>query len=174
MLAATADSVPFLCPDVPPGTPLSVRLENPAGTTETLQSVMQAATPGIFMLDHSTQGMILLDIGGVAAVRSYRVAGQPAQPGDHISIRATGMGAGSNIVAKLGDLEVPVESTEPVAEMPGAVDIHISIPAGVQVGNAVPVRLRVETAGKWSESNVATMAIELPRPSRLLLRRFDS
>ena len=52
-----------------------------------------------------------------------------------------------------------------VDNLPGVYDVRVTVPAGVPYGEAVPVRLRIAGGGGvWSDSNLATMAIELPRP----------
>jgi len=163
--ASDATRVDFLCPQSTPGTPLQVWLETAAGRTDSLSTVLRESAPGIFTLDGSNQGLIFLGNSLLAAVRSYAAPGQPAQSGDEISIRVTGIHPDSPISVTLGDLDATVTSIQPVADLPGAFDVRAELPAGVPFGEAVPVRLRIaEGGGIWPESNTATMAIEPPRP----------
>ena len=165
VLSATATRVDFQCPRDAPGTPLSVWLENAAGRTPPLTTTLRNAAPGIFTLNGSAQGLILLDDSTLAAVRSFLAPGQPAQPGDEISIRATGLSPDDEITVKLGDVDALAASVQPLDNLPGVYDIRVEVPSGVQAGDAVTVRLRTaDGAGEWSESNPATMAVELPRP----------
>jgi len=67
------------------------------------------------------------------------------------------------ISGNLGGIYVQVESVEPARGLPGVFDIQFTIPEGSPRGDDVPIRLQVvSAAGTQSESNVATMAIELP------------
>ena len=165
VLAASSTRVDFLCPQDTPGTPLQVWLENAAGRTDALVTTMKNSAPGIFTLTGASQGLVFLDNSLLAAVRGSGDSGQPAQPGDDVSIRATGFKPDTSISIKLGDLEALVNSVEPAVNLPGVYDIRIKVPSGVILGEEVPIRLRVADAGgQWYESNLATMAIELPRP----------
>jgi uncharacterized protein (TIGR03437 family) len=156
--------VDFLCPNDSPGTQLHVWLETGNGRTSTLTTVQQPAAPGIFTLEGSSQGLILLDDSALAAVRSPAAPGQPAQPGDEISIRATGLSPSAAVFVTLGGVNAPVTSVQPVESYPGVYDIRVKVPEGVPAGDSVPVRLKIAGAGSAPESNQATMAIELPRP----------
>lgn len=165
VLFASAARVDFLCPVADPGSPLSVWLETTRGATPPIATVIQPAAPGIFTVGASSQGMVLFDNSTYATVRSHRAPGFPAQPGDSVSIRATGLRSDAAALVKIGDLDVQVESIRPVDNLPGVYDVRIEVPAGTPAGDAVPVRLQVAGPdGAWYQSNVATMAIELPRP----------
>ncbi|HTT63269.1 MAG TPA: hypothetical protein VMG35_15550, partial [Bryobacteraceae bacterium] len=165
VLSATSTRVDFVCPDGTPGAQLQVWLENNSGKTAPLTTMLRNSAPGIFTLNGSTQGLILLDGSVPATVRSFASSGQPAQPGDEVAIRATGFGPDAVVSVKLGDVEAPVLSVSPVNNLPGVYDIRVKLPAGVPVGDTVPALLRVAgNSGGSSESNPATMAIELPRP----------
>jgi len=165
ILSATSTRVDFLCPQGTPGATFNVWLENAAGRTDSLAATLRKLAPGIFTLDNSTQGLIFFDDSSLATVRSFAAAGQPAQPGDELSIRSTGFSADDSISVKLGDIDAPVSSVQPVDNLPGVYDIRIQVPAGAPVGDAVPAILRIaDSAGAWAESNLATLAIELPRP----------
>lgn len=163
--SASSTRVDFLCPEGAPGTQLYVWLKNAAGRTDSLATTLRNSAPGIFTLTSSTQGLIFFNNSLLAAVRSFAAPGQPAQPGDDISIRATGLSSDAVITAKLGDVDAPVAAVQPVDSLPGIYDIRVKVPAGAPCGEAVPVRLRIgDGGGVWSDSNLATMAIELPRP----------
>jgi uncharacterized protein (TIGR03437 family) len=171
VLSASPTRVEFRCPQLVPGAMAGIALRTAAGQTAPLQTTLRSAAPAIFTLDNSNQGLILFDRAdpsdevSLAAVRSYRAAGQPAQPGDCVSIRATGFEPDAPIVARIGDVLAPAVSLTPVRDLPGAFDVRVTVPSGVPVGDAVPVLLEVTgPSGKSFRSNIATMAIELPRP----------
>jgi len=165
VVSSSATRVEFLCPQLPAGMPLEVRLETNLGQTAPLLTTIQSASPGIFTLEGSSQGIVSLSPSELAAVRDFRSVGRPAQPGDPISIRATGLSPELPILVEIGGIEMPVESVEPSEGHPGVYDVHVSIPAGAAAGDTVPLRLRVlDTAGIWVESNTATIAIESPSP----------
>jgi uncharacterized protein (TIGR03437 family) len=165
VVSSSVTRVEFLCPQLPAGTPLVVRLETGLGQTAALLTTIQGASPGIFTLEGSSQGIVLQSPSELAVVRDFRSAGRPAQPGDAILIRATGLSPDLTILVNIAGIEVPVESVEPSESHSGVYDVHVSIPAGAPAGDAVPLRLRVlDTAGVWVESNTATIAIESPSP----------
>ena len=168
VLGASATRLDFLCPDAAPGTPLQISIENGSGETPPLAASMQEAAPGLYSVDGTGggQGAIVLEgTSTLAMVRNARYAAQPAQPGDRVAIRVTGVPAESQPMVKVGGILVPAESVTPVAGSRGASDVAVTLPAGVPVGDAVPVSLLVAgTSGRIVESNVVTMAVELVQP----------
>jgi len=165
VVMSTATRVDFLCPQDAAGTELQVWLENESGKTNSFATSLRDLAPAIFSAGGSTQGAIFFDNSLLAAERSPAVVSQPAQPGDDIFIRATGIDPHSAITATIDEVEVPVETVQPVNDLPGVYNIGVKVPAGAAPGEAVPVAIRVcGSAGPCSASNVVTMAIELPRP----------
>jgi len=149
---------------------LEVSLETEAGVSDAVKTVMQPAGPGIFSLDASGAGQGLVSLVGTAAmavVRDYRNAGQPAQPGDVLSIRATGLGsmldlsAGKPIV-KIGGMTVQADAVDTTG-FAGVLEIRVKLPAGVTTGSDIPLRL--ELPGREGVvSNTVSIAIEPVRP----------
>jgi uncharacterized protein (TIGR03437 family) len=170
VLSGSIERVDFLCPDLAPGTPLSVSLESEAGVAEPLDTVMQDVAPGIFTVDGSGQGQGSVFLAGtslLAISRNFRVSGQPAQPGDSISLRAAGLGAAANVASlavKIGDIVIQPDSVEIITGSAGIYEITVKVPAGTAEGDAVPVSLlSVAPDGRVVESNGVTIAIEAPR-----------
>jgi uncharacterized protein (TIGR03437 family) len=165
VLFASQSQVQFLCPNGTAGEALEIVLETSSGATQAIQTAMRAASPSVLSIDNSAQGLILLpERAKVAAVRDVRTGGEPAQPADSVSIRATGLGNNLPLVVKIGDAYAEVGSITPVDGAAGVWEIHANIPSGVTFGDAVPVRLEVESNGQTVESNTVTIALEPVRP----------
>jgi uncharacterized protein (TIGR03437 family) len=173
VLYTAAGKVNFLCPAVPSGSPLHVSVENAAGRFDAPDGMERTATPGIFSIDGSGAGQAAVTFAGtgdVAAVRSYRVQGQPAQPGDQLSILATGIGAaadpstGLRAVVKIGGLSADVESIGPSSSA-GVYELRFTLPAAVPAEDEVPLTIQVaQPDGQVIESNRVTIAVEAVRP----------
>jgi uncharacterized protein (TIGR03437 family) len=168
VLYADSTRVNFLCPQIGAGTVLEAVVETEAGRSE---PVMQQLTPGIFSLDGSGHGQGLVSLYGttdVATVRDFRNAGQPSQPGDYLSIRATGLGAMDDLFAgklmvKIGGIPVQADGVDKVSGFAGVFDIRVKLPEGVPTGSDVPLTL--EFPGQdGGVSNTVSIAIEPVRP----------
>jgi len=168
LLNASGTRVDFLCPQASVGTPLQVVVETGAGQSGPISAAMQDATPGIFTIDGSGQGQGMILFPGtsaVAMVRNPLVPGEPAQPGDTLAIRVTGLSPDARVSVTLGDVPTPVQSIQAVDGNPGVHEVLVTVPAGVPFGDAVPVRAQfVRAGGGVIESNVVTMAVEPVRP----------
>jgi uncharacterized protein (TIGR03437 family) len=170
LVSVAPTEIQFVCPDLLAGTPMEILVETRSGAAEPLRSVMRAATPGIFSVDGSGRGPAAATIDATpafAAVRSARSNGQPAQPGDRLLIRATGLGsegAPSYPLVQLGELYVEVESMTPYPGHAGVVAIQVKVPAGTNAGNDIPVRLHLPQPGRSPiGSNTVTVAVEAVR-----------
>ncbi len=169
VLYSSLTDVWFQCPALDPGTPLEVTVETPAGATEPLRASMQQAAPTVLTLDGSGQGqgaVFLTGTSTLATSRDYLALGQPAGPGDTLSIWVTGLGSNSTPVVKLGDAAVTVTSVEPVDGYAGISAIQIQVPAGVPNAEALPLSVEVPQAGAdTAKSNTVTIATENPDPA---------
>jgi uncharacterized protein (TIGR03437 family) len=130
---------------------------------------MRTAFPTILSLDGSgqSQGLVSFsDAGELAMERNYRVAGHPAQPGDEVVLRATGLGfAGGTpmgaVRVRIGDVYAAVESVQPVSGHAGLSAIQIRVPDGTPIGDAVPIQLELSTINAQQiRSNIVTAAFE--------------
>jgi uncharacterized protein (TIGR03437 family) len=143
-------------------------VETPHGVTPEFDSVMQPPTPGIFTLDASGTGQAVAFFAGtsdLAATRSFRAPGQPAQAGDHLSILVTGLTAAAMPTVSFGDVPAEVESVDPVPGYSGLYAIQVAVPAGSPVSGSLPLAVKMpQPDGSTVVSNSATVAVEAARP----------
>ena len=183
ILFASSSQINFQCPDSKPGTSLKIRVRTAKGTSDALDSSMTAANPGIFILSPfgATQAAALLAGTDLRLMpRNGLVPSEPAEVGDVISLYVMG----------LGEVDLPVPIGEPASVdhlswtlsevnvsfegIPGEIifagyapgfvglyQVNVRVPAGVSVGDAVPLWLEVtQPGGKVVKSKTATIAIE--------------
>ena len=171
VLYADLTRVDFLCPQGAVGTPASIVVETAIGSSDVVTTTMKRLSPGIFSLDGSGLGQGLVSFPGtpaLAAARDFTDAGQPAQPGDYLSIRATGLGSADELNAgkplvKIGDMSVQADAVDMIASFAGVFDVKVKLPAGTPTGNDVPVTL--ELPGRENAlSNTVSIAIEPVHP----------
>jgi len=164
LLFAGKTRAAFLCPAGQPGEALQIVLETPAGAAQTLQTSMQAASPMLLSVEDGEQGMIFrAGTAELATVRDAKGAGKPAQPGDTLAIRATGLGNGNVVSVKIGGTSADVLSIAP-GDQAGLWEVLATIPSAPQLGDAVPVQLEVTSPdGKQLQSNSVAIAIEAAR-----------
>ena len=97
----------------------------------------------------------------MAIARNPLVWGAPAQAGDTVVMRVTGVPSNSGLSAKFGNVLALAQGIQPVENNAGVSDVMVTLPPGVPVGDAVPVSIQlVQPSGQILESNVVTMAIE--------------
>jgi uncharacterized protein (TIGR03437 family) len=181
---ASATRVDFVCPGTDAGTALTISAENGAGVTDPQSTTMYQTAPGLYSVDGTGAGQGLIMLSGtslLAASRDYLALGQPAQPGNSITIRATGIGAlnGALPTVTIGDVNAQVQSVQAVSGVAGVYDITAEVPLSTQEGDAVPVvvilpadeslqRLGAQQAagarGFGRQSNQTTIAVERQRP----------
>ena len=162
LLYAGKTQASFLCPAGAPGDALQIVLETPSGATTAFNTTTQAATPFLLSAGSGKQGLIFVaDTTELATVRDVRGAGQPAQPGDSLSIRATGLGENLPVSVKIGDAYAQVLSIAPVENAAGVWNIRVAVPAAPNFGDAIPVQLEMASSdGRPITSNSVMMAIE--------------
>jgi uncharacterized protein (TIGR03437 family) len=167
VLFASGTRVDWLCPEVAPGAPLQVVLATGAGRTEAVSAAMEETAPGILSVDGSGQGQGLIVFPGtsvVAMIRNPQVTGEPAQPGDTLAMRVTGVSPDAQLSLTVGGIHTPVQSIQEAAGSAGLLEVLFTVPAGVPFGDEVPVRIQVVKAGgQVIGSNVVTMAVEAVR-----------
>jgi uncharacterized protein (TIGR03437 family) len=122
---------------------------------------MQYASPALLSLEGSSQGLISHSgTAELAAVPDVRSAGQPAESGDALTIRATGLGSGLRPVVRIGGIAAEVQSVSASAEATGAWDIRVTVPVGSEHGDQAPVQLEMLTGdGQLLQSNSVGIAI---------------
>jgi uncharacterized protein (TIGR03437 family) len=141
----------FVCPAVGPGTILNISAETSGGTVGPMTTTMQSIGPGVFSVDGSGTGQGLIYLAGtsmIATSRDYRGLGQPAEPGDTITIRATGIGSpeGAPPTVIIGTFQAYVDSVRAMPGVAGVLEITVDVPLGIQEGDAVPVVVIPEPA----------------------------
>ncbi|HXK02756.1 MAG TPA: putative Ig domain-containing protein [Verrucomicrobiae bacterium] len=162
---ASTTRLDFLCPALDPGTTLTIAVQTANGNTDPVQATMQALTPALYSFDGSGQGQGLVTLAGtslLATTRAYNVLGQPAEPGDSITIMATGIGtSGVPPVVSIGGVSVTADSIQTILAAAGVYQINVTIPAGVAPGDAVPVFVQMTAPdGSVVQSNTVAIAIE--------------
>jgi len=165
VLYASTTRLDFLCPALDPGTALSISVQTANGNTDPVQTTMQSLNPALYSFDGSGQGQGLVTLAGtslLATTRTYNVLGQPAEPGDSITIMATGLGtSGVPPVVSIGGVTVAADSIQPLLAAAGMYQINVTIPAGVAPGDAVPVFVQMTAPdGSVVQSNTVAIAIE--------------
>jgi uncharacterized protein (TIGR03437 family) len=141
---ASTNRIDFVCPQTNPGTYLTVSAETEAGTAGPVSTMMYQETPGLYSLDGSGTGQGMVTLAGtslLATGRTYLAQGQPAEPGDSIAIRATGIGTSDSLwpTVKIGGIWAQVESLQAVPGTVGVYEITVEAPVGLQEGSAIPV-----------------------------------
>jgi uncharacterized protein (TIGR03437 family) len=172
--AASRNHVDFICPAVAPGEPLAISVETEQGRSTPVRTVQLEASPAILpaFSTEETQGMISVrETNRLASVRDHRDAGEPAQAGDAIVIKAAGLGhldqAGRTLAVNIGGRLAEVESITQDEDAAGVVAIQVRIPVNAPQGDAVPVQLEIKgAAGRILSNNKVTMAIEGPIANR--------
>jgi len=169
---ASATRVDFLCPEALSGGELEISAQI-GGTVTNVVHANQQATLGLFSADGSGQGQAMVTLSGtslLATPRSYLNNGQPAEPGDTISILATGAGldAGPALVeVSIGGVSTTADRVQPMTGMAGVYRVDVTVPASVAPGDAVPIVIEVaDSSGNAISSNTVTIAVEAPQSAQ--------
>jgi len=168
LIAVSRSQVDFVCPSVAPGESLAISAETGQGISTPIRTVQHEASPVILSAfgHDEEEGMISVsDTDRLAVVRDYRDAGEPAQAGDSVVIKASGLGNLDRLAGTLdvdiGGTRAEVESIIQAGDAAGVVALRVRIPVNAPQGDAVPVRLEMRsTSGHVLSSNKVTMAIE--------------
>jgi uncharacterized protein (TIGR03437 family) len=182
LLYASEFQINLQCPQVAPGTPLTLVVETPNGLAAPITSTAQYATPGIFTLDGSGTGQGAIVIGNTATVAMTHVDGIPSQPvpaGDYISIYATGLGpidtnlpsghsapldslvrVTSKVDVLINGIATEVQFAGLAPGYIGLYQVNALIPPKTAASDAVTVQLVVHRPdGTGALSNVVTIAV---------------
>jgi len=183
VLYASEFQVQVQCPQLAPGTPLTLVVQGSNGSSSpALSSIAQYATPGIFSLDGSGTGQGAIIIANTGTVAMEHVDGMPSQPvnaGDYISIYATGLGPVSAKLAPgqpaplnslvfltpkldvlINGLATEVEFAGLAPGYTGLYQVNAKVPAKTAANAAASVQLVVHLPdGTGALSNVVTIAI---------------
>ena len=165
VLLADKSNLSFLCPDGRPGEALKVVLQTSSGDMASIESTMRYVSPTLLIAEEGNAVGLVFHAGAaqLATVRDVKGLGQPAQPGDTIAIRATGLGKGIPVFVKVGGAYVNVLSTAPT-DQPGISQLLVRVPESSEVGDRVPVQIEVASPdGQTLRSNTVVIAIEPTR-----------
>jgi uncharacterized protein (TIGR03437 family) len=163
VLAVSPERIDFFCPEAEPGIRLAVSVENEAGKSVAIQSVMQPARAGIFSRDRSGEGQGMVTFAGaslLAAARTHEGLGQPAQLGDVLTILTTGLDPAALLpLVRIGDIVIGARAVTPVPGQAGVYGVEILVPPGLPAGDVVPVTILPSTPD-GTASNTVTLAVE--------------
>ena len=158
----------FICPSLAPGQSLAITVETAAGSAPPVRIPVLEVTPRLLeaVSTQPHQGLITLgDSDRLATVRDYTGAGEPARPGDLVTLRATGLGPNAasigQVFVKVDGNSMDVVSVTAAPDAAGVYLVRFRMPAAVSTSSAVPVQLEVAGAGGGrSASNTVTLAVE--------------
>ena len=170
LVYASATRVDFVCPATIAGGELEVSAQIEGAASNAIYANQQA-TLGLYSVDGSGHGQGRVTFSGTSLLptpRSYLNNGQPAEPGDTISILSTGAGLGGNpslLGVSIGGVSATVNHVQAMPGMAGIYRIDVTVPAAAAPGDAVPVVVQVaESSGATITSNTVTIAIEAATP----------
>jgi len=118
--------------------------------------------PILLSTEDDSQGWISFSgTSALATVRDARTAGKPAQPGDLLSLRASGLGNDLPFLVKIGEVYAEILSNMADPETAGARLIQIKLPPSTAFSSSVPVPLELTLPdGHRITSNTVTIAAE--------------
>jgi len=178
--AVTDTLIQFQCPDLPAQTPVSITVSS-SQFTESLQLTMQEATPGVYVLNNSNQGAVLVaGTNQVAMATTDAMPSRPARKGEYLSMYANGLGplqedlplgtpapldhaveTKDQVIVVIGEVELPASFAGLAPGATGVYQVNVRLSPDVPSGNAVPFYLRVVLSdGTVVKSNTATVAIQ--------------
>jgi uncharacterized protein (TIGR03437 family) len=174
VLYASEFQVSVQCPQLAAGTVLSLVAETSHGSSAPLSSTMRYATPGIFTLDGSGKGQGAVVIANTSTLAMQHVdslPSQPVNPGDFISIYATGLGPVSRTIPS--GQPAPLN---PLIPTKSRVEVLINgVPAGVQFAGLAPgyiglyhVNAQIPPQTASSTAVSVQLAVHLPDGTKAL------
>src|SRR5208283_4117973 len=138
-----------------------------AGVSPSIRLPMANASPRIFALGDSEQGVVSFsNTSELAMARNFRIPAHPAQPGDEIVLWGTGFGPAGQVnagqlAAKVGGVDANADAVQAVPGRAGVYAVQVRVPASPTFGDNVPLQVQVTGVdGKTVRSNTVTIAIE--------------
>ncbi|HVO96549.1 MAG TPA: putative Ig domain-containing protein [Bryobacteraceae bacterium] len=182
LLAVTSEQVNFQCPNLTPGTVLTITLE----TTNTvspppIQATMVETTPALFAINASGQGAVLIAGTNILAMPpTDGIPSRPAQVGEYLAIYANGLGPVTQpvtpgtpaptdhtistidqVTVYLGGVAYTPSFAGLAPGVAGLYQVNVALNSGVVTGNSVPLYVTVTRAdGTMATSNTVTVAIQ--------------
>ena len=172
LMSVSSTHVIFQCPDLPAGTQMSVVLSDGVQSSNSVAIEMQEYGPGIFTTSGEGSGAGLVLVGDTMQLASVSpgTIETPAQPGEIVSIVATGLGGsfGTGPNALTGYLSVMVDgmSADVVSARvlgPGVYEVNARIPEHATDNEAVSLYLQVSgSSGNVMRSNSVEIGVHRP------------
>lgn len=182
ILAASDTLIQFQCPALNPGTQISLIVQPAIGQpSDPMQFTLSEATPGLFKLDGTTQGAILIaGTNQVATPTTDAMPSRPANIAESLSIYANGLGPLQQTVAANtpAPLDGRIETVDQIVVfigntplspsfaglapgLAGVYQVNVQLIQGVTIGDSVPVYVEVILSdGTVMKSNTVTVAIQ--------------
>jgi uncharacterized protein (TIGR03437 family) len=161
------NTVNFVCPNIAPGTALSIVVQNSLGASAPAMATLQTVAPGIFNYSSNGTGPAQIYLSGTnigIAIPDYTTAAEQALPGDTVDIYVTGINpAIASTTVTISGIAANVTAITPVTGQQGTYAITCTIPAAVSAGPAVPViATSTGSDGSIVTSNTASIAVAAP------------
>lgn len=182
ILSISDTLIQFQCPILSAGAQVTLTVEPASGgPSDPLQFVMAEATPGVFIMNATNQGAVLIaGTADLAMPTTDAMPSRPANPGEYLSIYANGLGpvqevvpAGSaaptdhtiqatdQIVVGIGGVELQPSFAGLAPGLAGLYQVNVQLPPDAVTGDAVPLYVRVILAdGTSVQSNTVTVSIQ--------------
>jgi uncharacterized protein (TIGR03437 family) len=139
-------------------------VETRHGVAAALAAKVGYSAPGIFTLNGMGSGQGVAELpgnSGVAMIRNREVTGQPAAPGDLVTVYATGIDGLANVKVDIGGVDVAPAWIGAVPDRPGLTRIAVTVPEGAWEDGDLPLSITGNAPdGTTWRSNVVTIAFE--------------
>jgi uncharacterized protein (TIGR03437 family) len=185
ILSASDTLIQFQCPALSPGTQISLVVQPANGQpSDPMQFTLNEATPGLFELDGTAQGTILIEgTNQLAMLATDAMPSRPANIGEYLSIYANGLGplqqtvapntpatpaplngwieAADQVVVFVGNTPLSPSFAGLAPGLAGVYEVNVQLIQGVTMGDSVPVYVEVILSdGTVMKSNTVTVAIQ--------------
>lgn len=182
VLLVSDSQINFQCPTLAPGASLNVTVEDQNRVIAApVVSTMEAAAPGLFSVNGTNQGVVLIGkTNEIAMPATKGIASRPAKAGDRLTIYTTGLGEAVNgvslgeaapqdrlvmiqnaVTVVVGGMEIQPDFAGLAPGTAGLFQINWQLPKNSPIAVDVPVFVKVTLADKTAvESNHVTIAIQ--------------
>jgi uncharacterized protein (TIGR03437 family) len=182
LLFVSGSQINFQCPWLDVGTSLKLSVENETGVLgQPILSTMQRATPGLFMVNATNQGVVQIGTTNqIAMAATEGISSRPARPAEMVTIYASGLGEvtedvspgepapldrpillKNKVTAVVGGSEIEPDFAGLAPGAAGLYQLRLRLPAEVTVGDSITVYLKVTSNyGSVIRSNSVKIAIQ--------------
>jgi uncharacterized protein (TIGR03437 family) len=168
VLHSSPHSVDFICPASAPGTPLDIVVETRQGASNSVQTTMQEAAPGIVTLEASPSSPVFMQFSsgsGMVGIPNHHRASQVALPGDSVTLWVTGVNCSEKAQMPspsiiVGGNTVAADSFAAVPERPGTCALEMRLPETLTSGDAIPLTVDlIGGSGQIFRSQTTSVAV---------------